>query len=219
MAKGKTELKRSELNVAQKECQCLSITTAVAAADVLTVICRMNLYRVMLNTVRGGLWRSCALNHQTFITQSSWNTPPPPNPLLYRLNCTPCAGLCPKVCMGLKTVDSVTAAQDLRGCTVLNGSLVINLRGGSKSPFWWLKSENVTRHTEKKKKNSAASFQQVLTFPPPLVHDPATTSELDPLRPRGSEFLACFAQGTMDWISFPASIIKYIWRCTARELR
>uniref|UniRef100_A0A3Q3XF24 Tyrosine-protein kinase receptor n=1 Tax=Mola mola TaxID=94237 RepID=A0A3Q3XF24_MOLML len=47
------------------------------------------------------------------------------------LNCTPCAGLCPKVCMGLKTVDSVTAAQDLRGCTVLNGSLVINLRGGN----------------------------------------------------------------------------------------
>ncbi|MEQ2309757.1 hypothetical protein AMECASPLE_001873 [Ameca splendens] len=47
------------------------------------------------------------------------------------LNCTPCAGPCPKVCMGLKTVDSVTAAQALRGCTVLNGSLVINLRGGN----------------------------------------------------------------------------------------
>uniref|UniRef100_A0A8C3AB22 Tyrosine-protein kinase receptor n=1 Tax=Cyclopterus lumpus TaxID=8103 RepID=A0A8C3AB22_CYCLU len=47
------------------------------------------------------------------------------------LNCNPCAGLCPKVCMGLKTVDSVTAAQALRGCTVLNGSLVINLRGGN----------------------------------------------------------------------------------------
>ncbi|KAL7879359.1 hypothetical protein SRHO_G00016130 [Serrasalmus rhombeus] len=47
------------------------------------------------------------------------------------LNCTPCAGLCPKVCMGLKTVDSVTAAQALRGCTVLNGSLVINIRGGN----------------------------------------------------------------------------------------
>ncbi|XP_077580659.1 insulin receptor a [Stigmatopora nigra] len=47
------------------------------------------------------------------------------------LNCTPCAGLCPKVCMGLKTVDSVTAAQSLMGCTILNGSLVINLRGGN----------------------------------------------------------------------------------------
>uniref|UniRef100_A0A671YZL9 Tyrosine-protein kinase receptor n=1 Tax=Sparus aurata TaxID=8175 RepID=A0A671YZL9_SPAAU len=47
------------------------------------------------------------------------------------LNCTPCAGLCPKVCMGLQTVDSVKAAQELRGCTVLNGSLVINLRGGN----------------------------------------------------------------------------------------
>ncbi|XP_035026675.1 insulin receptor a isoform X1 [Hippoglossus stenolepis] len=49
----------------------------------------------------------------------------------YSLNCMPCAGLCPKVCMGLKTVDSVTAAQALKGCTVLNGSLVINLRGGN----------------------------------------------------------------------------------------
>ncbi|XP_061094093.1 insulin receptor b [Conger conger] len=47
------------------------------------------------------------------------------------LNCTPCAGLCPKVCMGLKLVDSVTAAQALRGCTVLNGSMVINIRGGN----------------------------------------------------------------------------------------
>ncbi|XP_030628980.1 insulin receptor a isoform X1 [Chanos chanos] len=47
------------------------------------------------------------------------------------LNCTPCGGLCPKVCMGVKTVDSVTAAQALRGCTVLNGSLVINIRGGN----------------------------------------------------------------------------------------
>lgn len=53
--------------------------------------------------------------------------------LLSRLNCSPCAGLCPKVCMGLKKVDSVTAAQELRGCTVLNGSLVLNLRGGSES--------------------------------------------------------------------------------------
>lgn len=52
-----------------------------------------------------------------------------------RLNCTPCAGLCPKVCMGQKTVDSVTAAQALRGCTVLNGSLIINIRGGSKNMF------------------------------------------------------------------------------------
>uniref|UniRef100_A0A3Q3K1Z3 Tyrosine-protein kinase receptor n=1 Tax=Monopterus albus TaxID=43700 RepID=A0A3Q3K1Z3_MONAL len=47
------------------------------------------------------------------------------------IHCTPCAGLCPKVCMGLQTVDSVTAAQALRGCTVLNGSLVINLRRGN----------------------------------------------------------------------------------------
>lgn len=61
-----------------------------------------------------------------------------------RLNCSPCAGLCPKVCMGLKLVDSVTAAQDLRGCTVLNGSLVINLRGGSESLIYiQVKSDHV----------------------------------------------------------------------------
>ncbi|KAL2097182.1 hypothetical protein ACEWY4_006389 [Coilia grayii] len=47
------------------------------------------------------------------------------------LHCTPCAGLCPKVCMGRKTIDSVMTAQELRGCTVLNGSLVINIRGGN----------------------------------------------------------------------------------------
>jgi insulin receptor len=35
------------------------------------------------------------------------------------------------MCTGLKTVDSVTAAQALRGCTVLNGSLIIKIRGGS----------------------------------------------------------------------------------------
>nr|XP_055074554.1 insulin receptor b [Misgurnus anguillicaudatus] len=47
------------------------------------------------------------------------------------LNCTPCAGRCPKLCTGVKTVDSVTAAQALRGCTVLNGSLIIKIRGGN----------------------------------------------------------------------------------------
>ncbi|CAL1580384.1 unnamed protein product [Knipowitschia caucasica] len=47
------------------------------------------------------------------------------------LVCSLCTGLCPKVCMGLKTIDSVTAAQQLRGCTILNGSLVIKLRGGN----------------------------------------------------------------------------------------
>lgn len=55
--------------------------------------------------------------------------------LFFSLHCTPCAGPCPKVCdYGKeKTIDSVTSAQELRGCTVVNGSLVINIRGGSKS--------------------------------------------------------------------------------------
>uniref|UniRef100_A0A8D0GXK7 Tyrosine-protein kinase receptor n=1 Tax=Sphenodon punctatus TaxID=8508 RepID=A0A8D0GXK7_SPHPU len=50
-----------------------------------------------------------------------------------RLHCTPCAGPCPKVCefSKEKTIDSVTAAQELRGCTIVNGSLIINIRGGN----------------------------------------------------------------------------------------
>ncbi|CAH2293278.1 insulin receptor isoform X1 [Pelobates cultripes] len=50
------------------------------------------------------------------------------------LNCAPCAGPCPKVCpifQDAKTIDSVTSAQELRGCTVVNGSLIINIRGGN----------------------------------------------------------------------------------------
>ncbi|XP_078526892.1 insulin receptor [Lissotriton helveticus] len=55
------------------------------------------------------------------------------------LNCSPCDGLCPKVCNlyqddkvhSVKVIDSVTAAQELQGCTIINGSLTINIRGGS----------------------------------------------------------------------------------------
>ncbi|KAM9097937.1 insulin receptor isoform X1 [Sarcophilus harrisii] len=49
------------------------------------------------------------------------------------LHCTPCSGPCPKVCNieADRTIDSVHAAQALRGCTVINGSLVINIRGGN----------------------------------------------------------------------------------------
>ncbi|XP_045146250.1 insulin receptor [Echinops telfairi] len=50
------------------------------------------------------------------------------------LLCTPCLGPCPKVCHlleGEKTIDSVTSAQELRGCTVVNGSLIVNIRGGN----------------------------------------------------------------------------------------
>ncbi|XP_034035735.1 insulin receptor b [Thalassophryne amazonica] len=47
------------------------------------------------------------------------------------LTCLPCAGLCPKLCVGNHTIDSVTSAQALRGCTVLNGNLIIKIRGGT----------------------------------------------------------------------------------------
>lgn len=47
--------------------------------------------------------------------------------------CSACDGLCDKVCDG-KDIDSVDAAQSLKDCTVINGSLRINIRRGSKYP-------------------------------------------------------------------------------------
>ncbi|XP_041842350.1 insulin-like growth factor 1b receptor [Melanotaenia boesemani] len=43
--------------------------------------------------------------------------------------CTACDGLCDKVCDG-KVVDSMDAAQSLKGCTVIRGNLHINIRRG-----------------------------------------------------------------------------------------
>uniref|UniRef100_A0A8C4N3W1 Tyrosine-protein kinase receptor n=1 Tax=Eptatretus burgeri TaxID=7764 RepID=A0A8C4N3W1_EPTBU len=48
------------------------------------------------------------------------------------MTCERCHGLCPKVCyVGNKIIDSVTAAQELHGCTVVHGNLIINIRGGN----------------------------------------------------------------------------------------
>ncbi|XP_030680036.1 insulin receptor-related protein [Nomascus leucogenys] len=45
--------------------------------------------------------------------------------------CHKCEGLCPKECkVGTKTIDSIQAAQDLVGCTHVEGSLILNLRQG-----------------------------------------------------------------------------------------
>ncbi|XP_070542081.1 insulin-like peptide receptor [Ptychodera flava] len=44
--------------------------------------------------------------------------------------CQRCDGPCPKVCVGM-TIDSVGAAQMLRGCTVIDGSLKISVHGGN----------------------------------------------------------------------------------------
>ncbi|XP_058256957.1 insulin-like growth factor 1b receptor [Hemibagrus wyckioides] len=44
--------------------------------------------------------------------------------------CSACDGLCDKVCDG-KDIDSVDAAQSLKDCTVINGSLRINIRRGN----------------------------------------------------------------------------------------
>ncbi|EPY88677.1 insulin receptor-related receptor [Camelus ferus] len=45
--------------------------------------------------------------------------------------CHKCEGLCPKECkVGTKTIDSIQSAQDLVGCTHVEGSLILNLRQG-----------------------------------------------------------------------------------------
>jgi hypothetical protein len=74
----------------------------------------------------------CALTSISLSLSLSLSLSPP-----FSLVCTPCQGPCPKVCHlleGEKTIDSVTSAQELRGCTVVNGSLIINIRGGSECP-------------------------------------------------------------------------------------
>ncbi|XP_017262483.1 insulin receptor b [Kryptolebias marmoratus] len=48
-----------------------------------------------------------------------------------RLMCEPCAGPCPKECKGNMTIDSVTSAQALRGCTIIEGNMIIKIRGGT----------------------------------------------------------------------------------------
>ncbi|KAL7980188.1 hypothetical protein Chor_001456 [Crotalus horridus] len=47
--------------------------------------------------------------------------------------CSPCEGPCPKVCADAKTmtIDSVTSAQTLQGCTEIRGNLLINIRRGN----------------------------------------------------------------------------------------
>lgn len=45
--------------------------------------------------------------------------------------CTACDGLCDKVCEE-KVIDSMDAAQSLKGCTVIKGNLHINIRRGRK---------------------------------------------------------------------------------------
>ncbi|KDR13786.1 hypothetical protein L798_12081, partial [Zootermopsis nevadensis] len=46
-----------------------------------------------------------------------------------KYNCTPCEGPCRKECPSV-SVDSIAAAQKMRGCTYIKGSLEIQIRGG-----------------------------------------------------------------------------------------
>lgn len=48
-----------------------------------------------------------------------------------RVVCFLIAGRCHKECPGI-VIDSLSTAQELRGCTHINGSLEIQIRGGSK---------------------------------------------------------------------------------------
>lgn len=57
---------------------------------------------------------------------------------IFSMFCTACDGLCDKVC-DEKVIDSVDAAQSLKGCTIIKGNLHINIRRGRKySAGSWL---------------------------------------------------------------------------------
>lgn len=53
------------------------------------------------------------------------------SPSVSSMFCKACDGLCDKVCEE-KVIDSVDAAQSLKGCTVIKGNLHINIRRGRK---------------------------------------------------------------------------------------
>lgn len=51
--------------------------------------------------------------------------------------CHKCEGLCPKECkVGTKTIDSTRAAQELGGCTLVEGNLILNIRRGCECRIW-----------------------------------------------------------------------------------
>lgn len=52
----------------------------------------------------------------------------PPHYVRYNGSCRRCQGRCPKVCQGF-LVDSVSSAQNVKDCTIINGSLVIQIPG------------------------------------------------------------------------------------------
>ncbi len=70
--------------------------------------------------------------------------------------CTACDGLCDKIC-DEKVIDSVDAAQSLKGCTVIKGNLHINIRRGS---------EYLRHHSTSI--NTGAIALHLLFFPPSL---------------------------------------------------
>ncbi|MGH0131173.1 UNVERIFIED_CONTAM: hypothetical protein FKN15_028272 [Acipenser sinensis] len=46
--------------------------------------------------------------------------------------CHQCQGLCPKECkVGTMTITTLSSAEELRGCTLLEGNLILNLRRGN----------------------------------------------------------------------------------------
>lgn len=73
-------------------------------------------------TVEGSVWTFIPFN-------GSCTLECPPNYVREGQTCRQCHGICPKVCSSF-LVDSISSAQKLKGCTYINGSLVIQIRGG-----------------------------------------------------------------------------------------
>ncbi|KAK8757577.1 hypothetical protein V5799_004791 [Amblyomma americanum] len=53
----------------------------------------------------------------------------PPKYIREGHTCRRCSGICPKVCSSFH-VDGISSAQKIKGCTHINGSLIIQIRGG-----------------------------------------------------------------------------------------
>ncbi|MBV97935.1 Insulin receptor-related protein, partial [Eschrichtius robustus] len=124
----------------------LTLATRIAPTDIQLPLCRGACHRACPpGTYQHESWRCVTAEHcaslrsvpgraSTFgIHQGSCLAQCPPG---FTRNdssifCHKCEGLCPKECkVGTKTIDSVQAAQDLVGCTHVEGSLILNLRQG-----------------------------------------------------------------------------------------
>uniref|UniRef100_A0A8C6WTP1 Tyrosine-protein kinase receptor n=1 Tax=Neogobius melanostomus TaxID=47308 RepID=A0A8C6WTP1_9GOBI len=75
----------------------------------------------------------------------------------HSMSCTACDGLCDKVCEE-KVIDSLDAAQSLKGCTVIKGNLDINIRRGPELESFTGSIQRVTGYVRIRYSNTLSSL-------------------------------------------------------------